>query len=263
MLYYSSDNSTTLRSSHGGQSETAKFICKVYDTVDASYGRISFRAFLQGFCGPHSESDRETAPSLFPVGTETEGNKKERSMKKLMMLGVALACAIPLTGCGKESQNTKVNPTSKNVQTPRDKTSVKTAKKAPPPRKKVSDKEAAQLLLAQNRDMMELIGMPKSQVDNAMYKLEVGVRENESNLPGVIGDLKTMLSYRGLQPCISDDGELIHVKTPYEKVVIEYAKSRHLVDMTGTGIPELVFNFRAMSEDDQKEAADKLAKLMK
>ena len=36
LLYCPPDNSATLRSSHGGQSETAKFNCKGYDTVDAS-----------------------------------------------------------------------------------------------------------------------------------------------------------------------------------------------------------------------------------
>ena len=51
--------------------ETAKFICKGYDTVDASYGRISFRGFLQGFCGPHSETGGDCALS-FSTRTETK-----------------------------------------------------------------------------------------------------------------------------------------------------------------------------------------------
>ena len=197
-------------------------------------------------------------------------------MKKLLMLGVALACAALATGCGNSNEKVENAPKSEEakpaskaieekqpVKTVEAKQPVKTVKKTLPPRKKVSEKEAVELLLAQNRDMMDLLGMPKSQVDNAMRKLELGVRKNKSNLPGVIEDLKTMLSYRGLQPCISDDGELIHVKTPYEKVVIEYAKSRNLVGMTGTDIPEMVFNFRAMSESDQEDAAEKLKQLMK
>ena len=71
LLYCPPDNSATLRSSHGGQSETAKFICKGYDTVDASDGRISFRGFLQGFCGPHSETGGDCALS-FSTRTETK-----------------------------------------------------------------------------------------------------------------------------------------------------------------------------------------------
>ena len=71
LLYCPPDNSTALRSSHGGQSETAKFICKGYDTVDASDGRISFRGFLQGFCGPHSETGGDCALS-FSTGNDTK-----------------------------------------------------------------------------------------------------------------------------------------------------------------------------------------------
>ena len=70
-----SDNSATLRSSHGGQSETAKFICKGYDTVDASDGRISFRGFLQGFCGPHSETGGDCALS-FSLGIGKEEQRR-------------------------------------------------------------------------------------------------------------------------------------------------------------------------------------------
>lgn len=183
-------------------------------------------------------------------------------MKKLLMFGVALACAILVTGCGKDSNTTKANATSKNVESQKvePKQSVKRVKKAPPPRKKVSDKEAAKLLLAQMREWMELSGLPKSRVDSKMFDIEMDVRNNENNMSTVVSGLRKGFVDQVLEPCVSENNEVMHIKTPYEKVVLEYAKSRNQV---GTDLVQMVFAFRAMSEDEQKEAADKLAKLMK
>ena len=47
--------------------------------MDASDGRISFRGFLQGFCGPHSETGGDCALS-FSTGNEAKRDWEEVQM---------------------------------------------------------------------------------------------------------------------------------------------------------------------------------------
>ena len=175
-----------------------------------------------------------------------------------MCMSIISTSMLLLSGCGDNSGPTNtgnseaVNATSKSPDKP--------SKKAPPPRKKVSDKEAAKLLLAQTREMMELVGMPKSAINDKMFSLEMDVRDNENNLPTVVKGLRRALDDQGQEPCVSERNEVLHVKTEYEKVVLEYAKSRN---QDGTDLTAIVFAFRSLPEDEQKEAAEKLEKLMK
>ena len=170
---------------------------------------------------------------------------------------LAMICVLTIAGCGNNAKSEEAKTASKKIE---EKQAVKTVKKTPPPRKKVSDKEAAKLLLAQMREWMELSGLPKSRVDSKMVDIEMDVRNNKNNMSTVVLGLRKGFVDNALEPCVSENNEVMHIKTPHEKVVLEYAKSRNQV---GTDLVQMVFAFRAMSEDEQKEAADKLAKLMK
>jgi len=127
-------------------------------------------------------------------------------------------------------------------------------------RRKVSDKEAARLLLDQLRESMEISGLPKSKVNEKMFPLEIDVRDHENNLPLIVKGLQKGIVDNAWEPCVSEEYEVLHVKTPHEKTVLEYAKSRNQI---GTDLAQLVFAFRALSEAEQEDAAAKLARLMK
>lgn len=172
---------------------------------------------------------------------------------------LAALMAVMIMGCGeKEStapsdENKATSPTSATAK------GEKPRKKAPVARKKVSDEEAARLLLAQNREMMELVGMPQSMVNDKMRPLERDFRKLKNKPSDFVFMARLSLERQGIEPCVSEANELLHVKTEHEKTVMKYSDSRNIV---GTEMLQLVFAFRAMSEDEQKDAADKLAKLM-
>ena len=86
-----------------------------------------------------------------------------------------IVCVVTIVGCGKDTKSEGAKPATKKVE---EKRPMKTVKKVPPARRKVSDKEAAKLLLAQMREWMELSGLPKSRVDSKMFELEMDVSKS-------------------------------------------------------------------------------------
>ena len=184
-------------------------------------------------------------------------------MKKLNVLMAMVSISTLLfSGCGDKTdqENAKSPEANKTTsQASASKDAVQKQKRVLQ-RKKVTDKEAAKLLLAQTREMMELVGMPKSAINDKMSPLEMDVRDHENNLSTVVTGLRIGLERQGMEPCVSENNEVLHVKTGYEKVVMEYAKSRNQV---GTDMLAMVFAFRSLPEDEQKEAAEKLEKMMK
>ena len=174
-------------------------------------------------------------------------------MKKLEILVVILSASVLLfSGCGDKAKTVETaKPALKDVAE---------KQKATTPRKKVSDKEAVELLLAQYREAFEIAGFTKSKINEKMLDLEVAVRDRENNVTEAVRQLRKALKSDSFEPCVSENNELIHIKTEYEKVVLKYAETRGLRHLDRS---EMVFAFRSLPKDEQRESAEKLAKLMK